>query len=926
MLKRKNDRQPPQRLEEERYRNDYWLDEEDGGEDIPDPAVSSKPVSGRLHSEPMVTGYEALERQRGVRRPNRKLTRREKKALKRAQKYEAKLHKEHEKADKKNAKKEAKFAAKAEKQAMREAKKNAKKKKSSSATAPPRQQTEGKKVSGGKGGTTEKKVANAAKDKRITAQQSIPYHEMGRDGICRVQDKFYSKTIRFYDINYQLAQNEDKNAIFENWCDFLNYFDSTIHFQLSFINQHSNMAEYEKVIHINPQEDEFDDLRMEFAQMLNNQLAKGNNGLMRTKYITFGIEAENIREARPKLERIESDIMNNFKILGVTAYPLNGTERLQIMYETFNQDSKVPFHFSYDEVLRTGLSTKDYIAPTSFVFKNGKDFQMGGTIGAVSYLQILAPELTDKMLAEFLEMDSNLMVNFHIQSIDQMKAIKLVKSKVTDINRMKIEEQKKAVRAGYDMDIIPSDLNTYGGEAKRLLEDLQSRNERMFLVTALFLNTAETKQELENVVFQTAGIAQKYNCALKRLDYQQEQGLMSCLPLAMNLVPIKRALTTTSTAIFVPFTTQELFMGGESIYYGLNALSNNLIMADRKKLKNPNGLILGTPGAGKSFAAKGEIINQVLSSDADIIIIDPEREYSQLVNAMGGEVINISATSDNHINAMDMNKDYGDGANPVILKSEFIMSLCEQLIGGTNLGAKQKSIIDRCTASVYRSYQQNDYQGHIPTLQDFRAELLQQDEPEAKELALAIELFTHGSLNTFAKQTNVDTNNRLICYDILDLGKQLMPIGMLVVLDSILNRITQNRAKGKNTFIFIDEIYLLFQHEYSANFLFTLWKRVRKYGAYASGITQNVDDLLQSHTARTMLANSEFIIMLNQASTDRLELAKLLNISDLQMSYITNVEAGHGLIKVGSSLVPFANKFPKNTKLYKLMTTKPGEA
>ena len=452
MLKRKNDRQP-QRLEEERYPNDYWLDEEDGGDDIPDPAVSSKPVSGRLHSEPMVTGYEALERQRGVRRPNRKLTRREKKALKRAQKYEAKLHKEHEKADKKNAKKEAKLAAKAEKQAMREAKKSAKKKKSSSATAPPRQQPEGKKVSGGKGGTTEKKVVNTAKDKRITAQQSIPYHEMGRDGICRVQDKFYSKTIRFYDINYQLAQNEDKNAIFENWCDFLNYFDSTIHFQLSFINQHSNMAEYEKVIHINPQEDEFDDLRMEFAQMLNNQLAKGNNGLMRTKYITFGIEAENIREARPKLERIESDIMNNFKILGVTAYPLNGAERLQIMYETFNQDSKVPFHFSYDEVLRTGLSTKDYIAPTSFVFKNGKDFQMGGTIGAVSYLQILAPELTDKMLAEFLEMDSNIMVNFHIQSIDQMKAIKLVKSKVTDINRMKIEEQKKAVRAGYDMDI-----------------------------------------------------------------------------------------------------------------------------------------------------------------------------------------------------------------------------------------------------------------------------------------------------------------------------------------------------------------------------------------------------------------------------------------------------------------------------------------
>ena len=359
--------------------------------------------------------------------------------------------------------------------------------------------------------------------------------------------------------------------------------------------------------------------------------------------------------------------------------------------------------------------------------------------------------------------------------------------------------------------------------------------------------------------------------------------------------------------------------------YLMNNANFESYIADRKQLLNGNEFILGVSGGGKSFAAKNEIINLILSSDADVIIIDPEREYSPLVKAMGGQIINISATSPNHINAMDMNKEYGDGANPVILKSEFIMSLCEQLIGGNNLGAKQKSIIDRCTASVYRTYQQNDYQGTVPTLQDFRDELLKQDEPEAKEIALAIELFTHGSLNTFAKPTNVDTNSYLICYDILDLGKQLMPIGMLVVLDSILNRITQNRAKGKKTFIFIDEIYLLFQHEYSANFLFTLWKRVRKYGAYASGITQNVDDLLQSHTARTMLANSEFIIMLNQAATDRIELAKLLNISDLQMSYITNVEAGHGLIKVGSSLVPFVNKFPTNTQLYKLMTTKPGE-
>ncbi|WP_442876923.1 VirB4-like conjugal transfer ATPase, CD1110 family [Blautia sp.] len=809
---------------------------------------------------------------------------------------------------------------------MREAKKNAKKKKSSSATAPPRQQTEGKKVSGGKGGTTEKKVANTAKDKRITAQQSIPYHEMGRDGICRVQDKFYSKTIRFYDINYQLAQNEDKNAIFENWCDFLNYFDSTIHFQLSFINQHSNMAEYEKVIHINPQEDEFDDLRMEFAQMLNNQLAKGNNGLMRTKYITFGIEAENIREARPKLERIESDIMNNFKILGVTAYPLNGAERLQIMYETFNQDSKVPFHFSYDEVLRTGLSTKDYIAPTSFVFKNGKDFQMGGTIGAVSYLQILAPELTDKMLAEFLEMDSNLMVNFHIQSIDQMKAIKLVKSKVTDINRMKIEEQKKAVRAGYDMDIIPSDLNTYGGEAKRLLEDLQSRNERMFLVTALFLNTAETKQELENVVFQTAGIAQKYNCALKRLDYQQELGLMSCLPLAMNLVPIKRALTTTSTAIFVPFTTQELFMGGESIYYGLNALSNNLIMADRKKLKNPNGLILGTPGAGKSFAAKREITNAFIVTKDDIIVCDPEGEYYPLFRAFHGQVIRISPTSHDYINPMDINLDYADDDDPLSLKSDFILSLCELVVGGKNgLEPVEKTVIDRCVRLVYQDFLSDPVPEKMPILEDLYNLLREQKEQEAQRLATALEIYVNGSLKVFNHRTNVELSNRMVCFDIKDLGKQLKKLGMLIVQDQVWNRVTINRSANKSTRYYIDEFHLLLKEEQTAAYSVEIWKRFRKWGGIPTGITQNVKDLLASREIENIFENSDFILMLNQASGDRQILAKQLNISPHQLSYVTNSGEGEGLVFYGSTIIPFKDKFDNSLMLYALMTSKPDE-
>ena len=821
MERRENDKLLPEHAKDASYPEDWWLDEADSADGLPvfamDEAEDFVKDRQRLKGVPMVTGYEALERHRGIRRPRRKLSRREQRAWEKAQKYEAKLHKAHEKEDKKRAKQEAKLAAREEKAAKKQAKKENKYKKKTKPAVSSSVKSNGKKGAVKK---VNRNTSGGNKEKKITAQQSIPYREMGKDGICRVEDGYYSKTIRFYDINYQLAQNEDKNAIFENWCDFLNYFDSTIHFQLSFINHHSNMAEYEDVIRIKKQNDSFDDLRMEFAQMLRNQLAKGNNGLVRTKYLTFGIEADNIREAKPKLERIETDILNNFKVLGVSAYPLNGVERLQIMYETFNQDNKVPFRFSYDDVLRTGLNTKDYIAPSSFVFKNGKDFQMGDTIGAVSYLQILAPELTDKMLAEFLEMDCNLLVNLHIQSIDQMKAIKLVKAKVTDINRMKIEEQKKAVRSGYDMDIIPSDLNTYGGEAKRLLEDLQSRNERMFLVTVVFLNTAKNKQELENVVFQTAGIAQKYNCALKRLDYQQEPGLMSSLPLGKNWIPIKRALTTTSTAIFVPFTTQELFMGGESIYYGLNALSNNLIMADRKKLKNPNGLIVGTPGAGKSFAAKREITNVFIVTKDDIIICDPEGEYFPIVRAFNGQVVRISPTSHDYINPMDINTNYADDDDPLSLKSDFILSLCELVVGGKNgLEPVEKTIIDRCVRLVYQDYLADPVPEKMPILEDLYNLLRKQEEPEAQRLATALEIYVNGSLKVFNHRTNVELNNRLVCFDIKDLGKQLKKLGMLIVQDQVWNRVTVNRAAHKSTRYYIDEFHLLLKEEQTAAYI-----------------------------------------------------------------------------------------------------------
>ena len=848
---------------------------------------------------------------------------RRKRKYRRLSRYEKKA----KKAAKKQAAREAKVRKKVEK---REKRKSAQRQKSASVERgvqrpgkpypehAARQKAVSSTVNGAK-----KKADKKAEEKRLSAQKSIPYREMARDGICRVQDKYYSKTIRFYDINYQLAQNEDKNAIFENWCDFLNYFDSSIHFQLSFINHHSNMKEFESVIQIKPRHDAFDDVRMEYAQMLKNQLAKGNNGLVRTKYITFGVEAENIREAKPKLERIETDILNNFKVLGVSAYPLDGRERLQIMYETFNPEEKVPFQFSFDQVMRSGMGTKDFIAPTSFLFKSGKDFMMGNTIGAVSYLQILAPELTDRMLAEFLDMDRNLIVNLHIQSLDQMKAIKLVKSKVTDINRMKIEEQKKAVRSGYDMDIIPSDLNTYGGEAKRLLEDLQSRNERMFLVTIVFLNTAKTKQELDNAVFQTAGIAQKYNCSLRRLDYMQEPGLMSSLPLGLNLIPIKRALTTTSTAIFVPFTTQELFMEGESLYYGLNALSNNMIMVDRKKLKNPNGLILGTPGSGKSFSAKREITNAFFVTQDDIIIGDPEGEYYPLVNALGGQVIHISPTSHDYINPMDIYLDYSDDDNPLGFKSDFILSLCELIMGSRNgIEAEEKSVIDRCLPLVYQKYFEAPVPENMPILGDLYDCLRQQKEVQAQRIATALEIYVNGSLKVFNHRTNVELNNRIVCFDIKDLGKQLKKLGMLIVQDQVWNRVTVNRAAHKSTRYYIDEFHLLLKEEQTAAYSVEIWKRFRKWGGIPTGITQNIKDLLASREIENIFENSDFIYMLNQAAGDRQILAKQLNISPHQLSYVTNSGEGEGLIFYGSTIIPFKDKFDKSLRLYSLMTTK----
>ena len=772
-------------------------------------------------------------------------------------------------------------------------------------------------------------IANAKRqDKRHkSAQDSIPFQRMFPDGICRVTDTYYTKTIQFQDINYQLSQNEDKTAIFDGWCDFLNYFDASVHFQLTFLNMAANKDTYGTQITIPLRGDEDDAIRTEYTQMLRDQLAKGNNGLIKTKYLTFGIEADGMKTAKPRLERIETDVLNNFKRLGVAAEPLNGTDRLRLLHDMLRIDDPAPFRFSWDWLASSGLSVKDFITPSSFEFAKGNYFGIGQKRGAVSFLQILAPELNDRMLADFLDMESSLIVTMHVQSVDQISAIKTIKRKITDLDRMKIEEQKKAVRSGYDMDIIPSDLATYGAEAKKLLQELQSRNERMFLLTFLVLNIADSVPKLRNNVFQASSIAQKYNCQLVRLDFRQEEGLMSSLPLGLNQVEIQRSLTTSAVAIFVPFTTQELYQNGsEALYCGLNALSNNLIMVDRKFLKNPNGLILGTPGSGKSFAAKREIANVFFVTNDDIIICDPEAEYGPLVERLHGQVIKIAPTSPHYINPMDLNLNYSDDENPLSLKSDFILSLCELIVGGKDgLQPVEKTIIDRCVRMVYRDYLNDPKPENMPVLEDLYQELRRQEEKEAQYVATALEIYVTGSLNVFNHRTNVDIQNRIVAFDIKELGKQLKKIGMLVVQDQVWNRVTVNREAHKATRYYIDEFHLLLKEEQTAAYSVEIWKRFRKWGGVPTGITQNVKDLLASREVENIFENSDYIYMLNQASGDRQILAKQLNISPHQLSYVTHSGEGEGLLFYGNIILPFVDRFPKDTELYRVMTTKPNE-
>ena len=769
----------------------------------------------------------------------------------------------------------------------------------------------------------------AAKGKKraaLSAQQTIPYVRMLPDGVCQLPGGLYTKTVEYEDINYSVASTEDQTAIFSGWSSFLNYFDSSLPFQLSFINRRSHSRSRYKV-NIPQAEDDFNSVRAEFTGMLKNQIARSNNGIERSKYITFGIPAESLDEARPRLERVEADVMSNFKRLGVPSEPMDGRARLALLHGQMHPGSREPFRFSWGDIAKTGLGTKDFIAPDSFDFRQPRLFRMGQYWGAASYLQILASELSDKLLAEILELDAEMTVTLHIQTVDQLKAIKTIKGKISDIGKMKVEEQRKAVRAGYDPDILPPDLITFSKDAAELLADLQSRNERMFLLTFTVVNLAPTRQRLENDIFTVGGIAQKYNCTLKRLDWQQEQGFVSSLALGGNEVEIQRGMTTSSTAVFIPFMTRELRMAGPSLYYGMNALSHNVIMADRKKLKSANGLYLGSTGSGKSFAAKRELLNVFLTIPQDrIIIVDPMGEYAPLVRRLGGQVIEIAPDSPNHINPMDIQMGGNDEDSPLSMKADFLLSLCELVVGGKEgLQPIEKTVIDRCVRLVYRDLALGVGDGRMPLLQDLYEELLKQPEPEARRVATALELYCTGSLNLFNHPTNVKTDCRVVCIVLKGMGDNLRKIAMHVTNEFVNSSVNTNYQSGISTWCYFDEFHVLLRDQLTASYFVSIWQMLRKRGCVPSALTQNVKHLLASPEIQNILDNTDFMILLSQAQSDRAILAKQIGISEHQLSYITQSNSGEGLLFYGSVTIPFVDRFPRG-EIYDLLTTKPEDA
>lgn len=749
-------------------------------------------------------------------------------------------------------------------------------------------------------------------------QQSIPIKRIYDDGIFLVGKNKYSFTYKFSDINYAVASKEDKESMFLNYSELLNCFDSGATTKITIALRRINKKDFEKEILLPFKQDGLDIYRQEYNQMLLDK-ALGANGMKREIYLTVSVVKKEIEEAKNYFRRIGNEIVSHLAKLGSKCVELNAYEKLKLLHDFYRIGEETNYNLDIHEMMKRGHNFKDYICPDGFSFKSDY-FEMGKKFGRVFFLKEYASFIKDSMIAELTDMNQNMMMSIDIIPIPTDEAVKEVENRLLGVETNITNWQRKQNANNNFSAVVPYDMEQQRKESKEFLDDLTTRDQRMMFANLTLVITADTKEQLEADTETILIVARKHLCQIVPLRYQQMNGLNTSLPIGVRKINNLRTLTTESLAVLNPFRVQEILDKG-GIYYGENAISHNLILVNKENLLNQSSFLLGVPGSGKSFSAKELITFLALSTEDDILICDPEGEYSELVKALGGEVISISASSRDHINAMDMTEGYGDGVNPVVDKSEFILSLFEQL-DKKGLGPKEKSIIDRCTALVYDDYNKT---GEMPTLITLREKLLEQDEKEAHELALSLELFTSGSLNVFAHPTNVDTNSRIISYDIYKLGKQLKTMGLLVITDALINRVSENYRKGKRTHIFIDEIHVLFENEYSATFFNSAWRQFRKRNAYPTAITQNVEYLLSSVEASTMLSNSEFIVMLNQASSDRKRLAQLLNISDEQMSYITNSEAGCGLIRYGSSLVPFINRFPKNTRLYKLMTTKPGE-
>lgn len=771
-------------------------------------------------------------------------------------------------------------------------------------------------------------LSGKEKEKEVptTAQKTITFQKMFKDGICQVTHHFYTRMVQFYDINYELLEVEDKAYILELYSKLINYFDPSVKFEVFLFNRRVNEQTLTEQFEIAMQNDVFDAIREEYTQMLKNQAAKGNNGVIKSKFFIFGIESNSFKEARNRLQNIERDVIKQLNSMGTGAVSLDGKERLRILHEYFNQDTMEPFRFSFKDLAESGKSVKDYIAPPGFDFRNANRFKTGSMYGCVSYLDMIAPKCDDELIKKLLDLDENLTVSIHMHTEDPVKAIKRLKAILSNIQKMKIEEQKKAVRSGYDMDILPTDILTYEKETLELLDDLNSSNQKMIQMTFLITCYGKTKRDLESLMQRVSGIVQQANCNLRILQYLQEQGLMASAPIGCNDTGMERSLNTKSAAILIPFCTQELFMTSPAIYYGLNALSNNMIMADRKKLRTPNGVILGTPGSGKSFSAKREILSCFLMTRDDVLICDPEGEYFALVDALHGQTVKLAADSKDYLNPMDIQLLHKGDKEALKLKSDFLITLCDLIAGGKDgLENDEKGIIDECIRHIYDKYFENPVPENMPLLEDLYDALLKHKNPKAERIANSLVLYVHGSQNYFNHRTNVDSTNRIVCFDIRDLGNQLKELGMLVVQDAVWNRVSRNRERKIATRYYCDEFHLLLKEKQTAIYSVEIWKRFRKWGGIPTGLTQNVGDFLRSEEIEGILGNSDFVYLLNQNAKDQAILADKLGLSDKQLSYVTNSEPGSGLILFNQVVIPFVDKYPKDTKTYRMMNTRPEE-